>query len=284
MKVRTICAVWISLLKMMTVLNAKGQQSIDNIQLSSIQPGRILIGYEKTTNIIYPYAIKSVDKGSKDVLVQLAKGVENILQVKAAKQGFSETNLTVVTADGKLYSHLLNYTDNPQALNIKLGSSVNYPNIDALFSYKTDNEAKVYDLTEQIAARKPILKGIKDSKYNIDLALAGIYYKADKLYFQFALENNSEVDYPVETFRFYIKDSKSAKRTAKQEVEQLPVQLAGNVELIRGNSQQMVVVALPRFTIPDKKVLMIELMEANGGRHLSLKVKNKTIIAAQSIQ
>ncbi|MDR2272000.1 MAG: conjugative transposon protein TraN [Sphingobacterium sp.] len=284
MKVKTICAVWISLITIMTAAKVQGQQSIEHVQNSSIQPGRIFIGYEKTTNIIYPYAIKSVDKGSKDVLVQLAKGVENILQVKAAKQGFAETNLTVVTADGKLHSHLLNYTDNPQALNIKLGSSMNYPNTDALFSYKSDNEAKVYDLTEQIAARKPLIKGIKDSKYNIDLALAGIYYKADKLYFQFALENNSEVDYPVETFRFYIKDSKSAKRTAKQEVEQLPVQLAGNVELIRGNSQQMVVVALPRFTIPDKKVLMIELMEANGGRHLSLKVKNKTIITAQSIQ
>ena len=281
---RKICAVMISLMTMLITGNSYGQVVVNNTQRSSIQPGSLLIGFDKTTNIIYPYAIKSVDKGSKDVLVQLAKGVENILQVKAAKQGFPETNLTVVTADGKLYSHLLNYTDNPQLLNIKLGSSMNYPETDALFSYKADNEAKVYDLTEQIASRKPVLKGIKDSKYNICLNLAGLYIREDKLYFQFALENNSEVDYPVETFRFYIKDSKSAKRTARQEVEQLPVQQVGNVELIRGNSQQMVVVALPRFTIPDKKVLMIELMEANGGRHLSLRVKNKTIIGAQRFQ
>ncbi|RKE47183.1 conjugative transposon protein TraN [Sphingobacterium detergens] len=278
-----ICAVLILVVCQLIAGKSFGQQSADNMQRSSIQPGALLIGFDKTTNIIYPYAIKSVDKGSKEVLVQLAKGVENILQVKAAKQGFSETNLTVVTADGKLYSHLLNYTDNPKVLNIKLGNSINFPNADALFSYKADNEAKVYDLTEQIASRKPVLKGIKDSKYNISLNLAGIYIKGDKLYFQFALENDSEVDYPVEAFRFYIKDSKSAKRTAKQEVEQLPVQQAGNAELIRGKSQQMVVVALPRFTIPDKKVLMIELMEANGGRHLNLRVKNKTIIAAQSI-
>lgn len=281
---RKICAAWIAIIILFGAGATQAQQSYAADERSSIQSGRLLIGYQKTINIIYPYAIKSVDKGSKDVLVQLAKGVENILQVKAAKQGFSETNLTVVTADGKLYSHLLNYTDDPKQLNIKLGSSMNYPNTDALFTYKADNEAKVYDLTEQIASRKSILKGIKDSKYNINLNLSGIYYKADKLYFQFALENNSEVDYPIETFRFYIKDSKSAKRTAKQEVEQLPVQLAGNVELIRGNSEQNVVVALPRFTIPDKKVLMIELMEANGGRHLTLQVKNKVIIKAQSIQ
>lgn len=279
-----ICAVLIFILSQLMSGNSYGQMVGENMLRNSIQPGTLLIGYDKTTNLIYPYAIKSVDKGSKDVLVQLAKGVENILQVKAAKQGFAETNLTVVTADGKLYSHLLNFTDNPRVLNIKLGSSMNYPNTDALFSYKADNEAKVYDLTEQVASKKPVLKGIRDSKYNISLNLAGVYIKQDKLYFQFGLENNSEVDYPVEAFRFYIKDSKSAKRTAKQEVEQLPVQQAGNAELIRGNSQQMVVVTLPRFTIPDKKVLMIELMEANGGRHLTLKVKNKTIIEAKSVQ
>ncbi|WP_343566284.1 conjugative transposon protein TraN [Sphingobacterium sp.] len=281
---RKISAVWIAICVLFAAGNIQAQQLHAFSEPSIIQPGRILIGYQKTTNIIYPYAIKSVDKGSKEVLAQMAKGVENILQVKAAKQGFSETNLTVVTADGKLYSHLLNYTDNPQLLNIKIGASMNFPNTDALFTYKTDNEAKVYDLTEQIAARKPLLKGIRDNKYNITLSLAGIYYKSDKLYFQFGLENNSEVDYPIETFRFYIKDAKSAKRTAKQEVEQLPVQVAGNVELIRGNSQQNVVVALPRFTIPDKKVLMIELMEGNGGRHLGLKLKNKTIIKAQRVE
>ncbi len=281
---RKICVLWMSIFLLFAAGPMQAQQSRTLNEPSIIQPGRILIGYQKTTNIIYPYAIKSVDKGSKDVLAQMAKGVENILQIKAAKQGFSETNLTVVTADGKLYSHLLNFTDNPQLLNIKIGASMNYPNADALFSYKTDNEAKVYDLTEQIASKKPVLKGIKDNKYNITLSLAGIYFKADKLYFQFSLENSSEVDYPIETFRFYIKDAKSAKRTAKQEVEQLPVQLAGNVELIRGNSQQNVVVTLPRFTIPDKKVLMIELMEGNGGRHLSLKLKNKTIIKALRVE
>lgn len=46
--------------------------------------------------------LKSVDRGSKDVLAQKAKGVESILQVKAAKTNFDETNLTVINADGKL--------------------------------------------------------------------------------------------------------------------------------------------------------------------------------------
>src|ERR1700743_3117645 len=76
-----------------------------------IQPQLLAVTFAKTTNLIFPYAIKSVDKGSKDLLVQVAKGVENIIQVKAAVQGFEETNLTVITADGKLYSYVVDYTD-----------------------------------------------------------------------------------------------------------------------------------------------------------------------------
>ena len=66
----------------------------------SIAPYRIEIGYVKTSNLIFPSAIKSVDRGSSWVLAQKAPGVENILQIKAAQPNFKETNVTVVTADG----------------------------------------------------------------------------------------------------------------------------------------------------------------------------------------
>ena len=54
----------------------------------SITPYRISISYEKTSNVILPFAIKSVDIGSAAVLAQKAQGVENILQLKAGEQNF----------------------------------------------------------------------------------------------------------------------------------------------------------------------------------------------------
>jgi hypothetical protein len=44
------------------------------------------------------------------------------------------------------------------------------------------------------------------------------------------------------------------------------------------------VYAVPKFTIPDKKYLAIELMEKNGGRHLKVKVHNKKIVRAKLLQ
>ena len=282
---RQISAVWISLIILLfSGGQLQAQILVNGAGQSTIQPMPLQVTFSKTTNLVFPYPIKSVDKGSKDILVQVAKGVENILQVKAAKQGFSETNLTIVTSDGKLYSFMLNYTETPVVLNIKIGSNLNYPKADALFSSKSDNEARVYDLTEQISARKPVLKNIDDSRYEVAISLDGVYIKDDKLYFQFALSNNSNVDYGIETIRFYIKDKKKAKRTAAQEVELTPVQVAGNTEIIRGQSRQSFVVALSRFTIPDKKLLFIQLMEQNGGRNLELKIQNKTIIGAKAIR
>jgi hypothetical protein len=40
------------------------------------------------------------------------------------------------------------------------------------------------------------------------------------------------------------------------------------------------VFALEKFTIPDAKYLAIQIMEKNGGRHLSMKINNRKIMQA----
>jgi len=69
-------------------------------QANLIEPFHLDITFLKTTHLIFPYAIKSVDRGSPDILAQKAKGVENVLLVKAGRENFKESNLSVITADG----------------------------------------------------------------------------------------------------------------------------------------------------------------------------------------
>src|SRR3954454_18344150 len=76
---------------------------------SFIEPYPLEITFNKTTNIVFPFAIKSVDRGSANILVQKAGSVDTILQVKAGKEDFPETNLSVITTDGTLYSFLVHY-------------------------------------------------------------------------------------------------------------------------------------------------------------------------------
>lgn len=43
------------------------------------------------------------------------------------------------------------------------------------------------------------------------------------------------------------------------------------------------VYVVPQFTIPDDKILVIELFEKNGGRHQTIRVENSDIVAAKVI-
>jgi conjugative transposon TraN protein len=114
----------------------------------------------------------------------------------------------------------------------------------------------------------------------MDLILKGIFIEENHLYFQLGIENKTLVGYDIGQFRIYIRDLKKAKRTASQEIELIPITVKGNTIDVPGYSTQTIVFALPKFTIPDKKYLCIEFLEDNGGRHLTLKVKNRKLVRA----
>ena len=124
------------------------------------------------------------------------------------------------------------------------------------------------------------LRGIKDKKYNMKSSVIGIYIKENVIYYQLYIENNGPVDYDIDLLRFYIKDKKKSKRTAVQENEQKPLYIAGNISKVKAGEISVIVFALDKFTIPDKKYLAVQIMEKNGGRHFLMKVNNKKIMKA----
>lgn len=254
------------------------QDTVNGIQVQSIEPYDITIAYSKTTNIIFPHAIISVDRGSKDVLAQKAKGVENILQVKAAKMGFLQTNLTVVTADGKLNSFIVEYADHPSVLNISLVGSESKGTI--FLSPENVNQAEIQRYAKAASVSRKKVRGIGDKDFGIGFQMNGLFIQNDVLYVRVSIENESNINYDIDQLRFFIRDQKKAKRTATQEIEVSPVFVYNDTDKVEGQSANTIVFALPKFTIPDKKYLAIQLMEKNGGRHLELHVKNKTIVKA----
>lgn len=265
----------------LTSINAFSQNAIED-KASVIEPYHLTIAYFKTSNLIFPYAIKSVDRGSKEVLVQKARGVENILQVKAAKKGFDETNLTVITADGKLYSYILNYADSPARLNLQFGNlDKSGNNTDALFSFTNHNQAEIQAYAAQVAAEKRTVHGTMDKKYAMRFMLSGLFVRGNVMYYQIKIANRSNINYDIDQLRFFIRDQKKSKRTATQEIEIKPLYVQNDTATITGQSEPILVFALPKFTIPDKKYLAIQLMEKNGGRHLKMQVHNRTIVKAK---
>lgn len=246
--------------------------------MATIEPYHLAIAYSKTTNIIFPYAILSVDRGSKDVLAQKAKGVENILQIKAAKEGFVQTNLTVVTADGKLSSFIVDYAQQPSVLNLSLAAEKKQDAIAA--SSANINQQEIQECARQVFASEQKVRGGRDKSFGVRLKLDGIFIKDEVMYLRLNITNATHINYGIDQFRLYIRDQRKAKRTATQELEIIPLFAHNNTDYIKGHSEHTIVIAVPKFTIPDKKLLTLQLMEKNGGRHLEVHVKNRTLVKA----
>ncbi|TRX30273.1 conjugative transposon protein TraN [Flavobacterium sp. ZT3R18] len=261
---------------LLITISAFAQQTNKN-RLSKIESDSLAIAYSKTTNIVFPFAIKSVDRGSQDVLVQKVKGLENILMIKAAQQGFVQTNLTVVTADGQLYSFVLKYDEHCPQLNLILNKTKSEAQ-EIYFSSGTGNEENIQKYSKLAFYDKKKLRGEKEVKYDIQFQLSGIFIRDDVMYYRIKIANNSKINYDVDQLRFFIRDNKKVKRTASQEIEIVPIYILNNIATIDGESENIFVFAFPKFTIPEQKYLAIQLMEKNGGRHVELHVNNKKLV------
>lgn len=223
------------------------------------------ISADKTVSLIFPFSITHVDRGTRNILVQPVKEADNILLVKAASRDFPATNLSVVVADGSLYSFPVAYADSPAVWVYQVPPKAN---------------ASLQTYANGILNNPKTMRGIRDRSWDMHASITGIYIRGAVIYYQLSLDNKSPIDYDIDFLRFYIRDRKRGKRTASQENELKPLVVAGNTSAVRANSSSTVVIALEKFTVPDSKYLAVEINEKNGGRHLLMKVKNSKIVKA----
>ena len=257
-----------------------------NDDYSVIPSSDLTITCNKTTNLIFPFPVQSVDRGSKDILVQQPKGTENIVQLKADKPNFTQTNLSVITIDGNLYSFTIDYALKPPQLNIVVenkhqstGDSIKQQTV-RLSSGK--NEALFKKIAQKIEASKT--RNIRKATFNqIQLRISGIYINNDILYFRLQVKNNSNISYDIDNIRFSIKDRQKSTRTATQELELTPVYIYHNPAKIQADSSASCILAFSKFTLPDSKYLSMQIFEKNGSRNLSIALKNKHIMKAITI-
>jgi conjugative transposon TraN protein len=259
-----------------------------------IPPYALEVTFNKTVHVIFPSAIRYVDLGSADLLAAKADGTENVLRVKAALRDFSrESNLAVITEDGNYYTFNVKYADEPVKLSVEMvdflhdGEAVNRPN-NAMHIYMQELGQESPLLVKLIMQSiykndKREIKHLGSKRFGIQHTLKGIYTHNGLLYFHLQLKNLSHVPYNVDFITFKIVDKKVAKRTAIQEQVIWPLRAHNNMTVVSGKRSERVVFTLPKFTIPDDKMLVIELNEQNGGRHQSFTIDNADLVRAKVI-
>mgnify|MGYP000133210443 FL=1 len=97
------------------------------------------------------------------------------------------------------------------------------------------------------------------------------------------IKNTSHVPFDVDFVTFKIADKKLVKRTAMQEQVVYPLRAYNYVTRVDGRKSECTVFALPKFTIPDGKKLVVEMYEKQGGRHQTFELENEDLVQAETL-
>ncbi len=268
-----------------------------------IRPVRIEAGFAKTVHILFPSPVTYIDIGSTDIIAGKAAGAENVVRVKAAVRNFAaETNLTVITEDGGFFTFDVRYAENPVLSTVDLTAQKPQPHEAEEPSAAgvpqpaaTAPEGRV--LLREVGREKPATvrrllsdiyrqnrtdaKGIRTKKYGIEVEVKGIYVHNDVIYIHTCISNGTNISFEVDTRRFVVEDRRQARRTAQQRTALEILRVCNDPAVVRGHQRQRTVFALPKLTIPNDKVLRLEIIERDGARHQSVEISAKALLDAK---
>ena len=244
------------------------------------------VACNKTTHLLFPFSIVSVDRGSESILAQKAAGVENILRVKGGVKNFEQTSLSVITSDGKLHSFLVCYNPNPAFLNVTLDSTQVQVPTDALKQKATGTlgEALLAHYAKLVLQAEKNMHRPKAKEGQVSLAVEGLYVKENVLFFRLWIQNGSSIRYDRDQLRLFVRDRVQSRRTAVQEKEVEPLFTEGDTKIVGAATTNTFVLAVPAFTLPKDKLFIIEMTEKGGGRNPTLKVKSRHLLKALPLE
>ena len=268
-----------------------------------IESRKIEAGFTKTVHILFPSPVTYIDIGSMDIIAGKADGAENVVRVKAAVRNFAaETNLTVITEDGGFFTFDVYYAENPAVSTLNL--TVQEPQPESMkkpaaagYPQPTAPASDGRVLLREVGREKPAtikrmlsdiyrqnrtdVKGIRTKKYGIEVEVLGIYVSNDVIYIHTCMYNDTNISFEVDARQFIVADKKLAKRTAQQQTPLEILRVCNDPAVVRGHQRQRTVFALPKLTISDDKVLLLEIVEKNGARHQTVEIAAKELLDAK---
>lgn len=260
------------------------------------------LSYSKTTHIIFPSKIQDFDAGSDVVIATVPEKLLNVLRVKSDSKGFpGETNMTVFTEDGGLFSFLIRYNDNPEVFNINISNNIaadGQATHSLGIGQSSNNSPNVYVMEEgnyleeslkasslEVLVRKDFIRQVGARKSDLNVLLKGIYLDQNNvLYLKLDMKNKSLMPYQIDFIKVFIRDRNHIGRMAAQESEiTVLMDYPMSVTHLNGLQSLEKVIAIPYCTLADGKLMEIEIYEKAGGRHLKFQLGNDTLLKVRRL-
>lgn len=245
-----------------------------NQGLYAIQTLPLEVSESRTLMLSFPAAVKSLDRGSAELLAQKAKGTENVVLLKAAHSQIQPTSLIVITTDGDIHTFEVQYQQRPSVIGLQIMPKHHQPAAAQLPGATDQNQ--IQQAISLAAAQKSNLNR-KAASGGFSATVEGVYVCGPLMCIRLSLENRSVIDYDTQTLSVLTRDKKQIKRTASQQ-QLLPlIGSSAAAGQIKASEQKTVILAVAKTTLPRSKNLVIQLIERSGARHLDIKMTAKDL-------
>lgn len=243
----------------------------------------------KNVALFFPEPIRQGITGSENFVFTYNREIEQHLGLLQATPG-NESNLLVISANGSIFSYIVRYTDTLENLNYFISESgsigkedLNFgaENLEKTENISTTQPEKIVDsklsyyqnFSSYLLQSKQRLGNIKKQKEGIELSVKNIVFNGQELYFVINFKNDSPIDYEPGFLSIAVETKKKGRKKSMQKIVQDPVYKFLVPDLVSKGTSAEFVYVLPKFSIAEDKVVVIDLKEENGERDIKLNLK-----------
>ena len=239
---------------------------------------------KKNVHIVCPDKVLYISCGDdSQISAEVPVELSNIVRIKALHPFEGQTSLTLVCG-GRIYS-----------VSARYGSCdiLTYP-LDSLpsqsaspFTGKLMSDESLLRISDQVLlSNRNHTVHRRTRKYGVIMEVANICIKGDALFLGIKVTNQTNMNFDAEGFNFWIADRRQLRATNVQEYQLTPDYTRFELKQIPAGGSKSEVFAIEKLTIPDKRVLRIEMIEKSEGntaRKLTLDLKNRDLMRAERL-
>ncbi|MEQ8422426.1 MAG: DUF4138 domain-containing protein [Arenibacter algicola] len=240
----------------------------------------------KNVALFFPEPIRQGITGSDNFIFTYNREKEQYFGLLQATPG-KESNLLVVNRNGSIFSYIVKYRKELSKLNYFIPDASSIGNEKPLTPVIPSKDSLVDTIDNKTFYYKKICAFLLNQKQKIDrlkkggedilLSVENIVFDTEELYFVIHIENKSTLDYDLNFLKLSVETRQKGKRKSLQKLYQEPLfRYNEPSRIIKGETIRLVYV-VPKFSLSDDRIAVLELNEKKGERNIELKVSHRYI-------
>ena len=260
-------------------------------QANTIDLDTIYANDRMNVALIFPEPIRQGITGSEEFVFTYNREKEQHLGLLQAIPG-EVSNLLVVSTTGSIFSYIVKYSEELEKLNYfiaetgKIGNEI--PDLSeklienqSLFSDSkaekklADKDPYYQNFSSHLLRSKQRIGKLRKRKDGVELKVQNIVFHNSELYFVLEINNNSPIDYEPAFLNISVETRKQGRKKSIQKLPVYPIYKHLVPEKIRQNKTSRFVYVVPKFSIAEDKIVVVDLKEQQGERDIKLKIKKR---------